>query len=486
MKIMKRGLVLLVWIGMALPASAQRVLTFEEAIKIALQNNVLLNTQRNNLQLSQMQKISSLAGMGPNVTLNTSASQINGNSFNPNAGQVINGIRDNITGSINANMNLFSGFSRINTIKQYANALDAQSYFVNRTSQDVMNTVSTQYLNVMLDVELLKIAKENFEALNKQLEQIKEQVVLGARSPVDEYNQDALTKGAELRYVLADIAVGNDKALLAQTLLLDPFEEFVTERPNWDVNAIGSETVNASALADEAKLHRGDYLRAVKNEAAFKFSTKAAKGFMMPSLFAFGTYGSAYNYQHGVPDSVSRYTTTQSIVTDPSAASGYSILNTTTSTQGPNSEVPRPFSEQFRKNNTFKQYGVQLQIPLFNGLQNRTQYVQQKVLYENAQLNTRNLEFQIRNDVVRAARTYEGAKKAFVVTTAQLDAATLAFQFETERFNLGVTNFVDFTNANRVLVQAQTDKAQAEYRLVFQRILLGYAVGTLSPDNLQK
>ncbi len=476
---------------LALQLSAQQeeqqpVLTFEQAIKLALKNSVLLNMQRNNLELSQAQKVASIAGIAPNVTLNGSMSQINGNSFNPNVGQVVNGIRDNVTGSVNANMNLFSGFSRINSIRQYTNALEAQSYFVNRTAQDVMNTVSTQYLRVMLDEELLRIAKENFEALNKQLDQVREQVNLGARSQVDEYNQDALTKGAELRMVQAQITRDNDKALLAQTLLMDPFERFDVERPNWDVNEIGTEQPNAMALAEQAKQFRGDYMRARKAEEAAKYATRAYKGFMMPSLFAFGTYGSAYNYQHNVPDSVPNYTLTQTIVNDPSAASGYSILNTTSKTMVPNSEVPRPFSEQFRKNNTFKQYGVQLQIPLFNGLQNRTAYVQQKVLYMNAQVNTKNFEFQIRNDVVRAVYNFNGAKKAFAVTTDQLKSADMAFQFETERYNLGVTNFVDYTNANRVFIQAQTDKAQAEYTLVFQRIMLAYAVGTLSPEQLQK
>lgn len=36
-----------------------------------------------------------------------------------------------------------------------------------------------------------------------------------------------------------------------------------------------------------------------------------------------------------------------------------------------------------------------------------------------------------------------------------------------------------WNRANRVLVQAQADKSQAEYRLIFQRVLLEYATGTL-------
>lgn len=483
----------LVWIALAsfgvlaqsdTPASTSvKTLTFEEAIKIALKNGMVLNQQKNNLEYSQMQKTQSIVATGPNVTVNSSASQINGNSFNPNTGSVINGVRDNLTASINANINLFNGFNRVNSIRQYSNMLDAQAFYVNRTQQDLINQVANQYLQVLLDAELVKIAKENFDALDKQYQQTKEQVNLGARSPVDEYNQLALAKAAELRFVQAEITLTNDKTLLTQTLLIDPFEEYRVERPNWDVNKIGADVLNIEELAGKAKSYRGDYLRAVKQENGYRFSTAAARGNMMPNLVAFGTYGSAYNFQHNVPAQVQTSSTV--IVSDPSAASGYSLQQVTNPGLVANPETPRPFSEQFKVNNVYKQYGFQLQIPILNGLQNRTFTKQQNVLYENAILTRKSLEIQIKNEVIRAAKTFEGAKKSYSVSLDQYNAADLALQYETERYNLGVTSFVDFANANRVFVQAQTDKAQAEYRLLFQKVLVDYAIGTLKPEDLQ-
>ncbi|MFY8037173.1 MAG: hypothetical protein ACOVMQ_08400, partial [Cyclobacteriaceae bacterium] len=65
--------------------STKRVLTFQEAIKIALKNSVNLNQQRNNLQLNQTQKISSIASLAPSISASTSASVFDGNSFNQNA-----------------------------------------------------------------------------------------------------------------------------------------------------------------------------------------------------------------------------------------------------------------------------------------------------------------------------------------------------------------------------------------------------------------
>jgi outer membrane protein len=430
-----------------------RILTFEEAIQIALRNNILLNTQRNNLELSQAQKQAAIASVGPNVTLNGSANRFNGNSFNNQQGRVVNGIRDNVSGSINANLNLFSGLSTFNQIRQYSAALDAQSYFVKRTTQDVMNTVSNQYLRVLLDIELVKIARENHAAQEKLLEQIKEQHRLGARSPVDEYNQDALTKQAEYRFVLAEVTLENDRALLAQTLLIDALEPFDVVKPRWDANTVGAENPSVETLVETAKQQRADYHRALKNEAAARYATLASYGNMLPSLGAFVGIGSSYNYQHGLPDSIDV------------------ILN-------------KPFDEQFKTNNFYKQFGLQLQIPIFNGLRNRATSVQAKVLQKNANLMLSNMELQIRNDVLRATKTFEGSRKAYTVSLAQIAAASNAYALETERYNLGVTNFVDYTNANRVLVQAQTDAAQAEYNLVFQRILLAYAVGTLVPEDI--
>jgi outer membrane protein len=462
--------------------SDSTVLTLEEALKIALMNNVTLQTQRNNLELSQIQKRSALASLGPNLSLNGQASQFNGNSFNQQQGEVVNGIRDNISGSFNADINLFSGFYQLNTIRASAAAFDAQSHFVNRTAQDVINTVGLQYLRVLLDTELVRIAKENFDVQTKQLEQIKAFVAAGSRSQVDEYNQDALTKAAEMRHVQAEIDLTNDMALLTQTLLIDAFETYAVRKPGWDINAIGSESIDLEQMLTTAKLHRGDYLRAVNNQDAQRYGAMAAKSAMMPSLGAFFIYGSGYNFQHDVPDSVQN--SGRPLIPIPGNPGIYGVGEEFTQTVA-NSDIPRPFSTQFREDNVYKQYGLQLTVPLFRGLRNRVTYVQQRVARDNAELQTKNAEFQLKNDVLRTAKNFGGVRKAYQVALDQVRAAEMAYQYETERYNLGVTNLIEYTAANGRYVQAQTDLAQAEYRLLFQKIQLEYTLGTLKIEDLQ-
>jgi outer membrane protein len=429
----------------------RKVLSFADAVKIALQNGVLLNQQRNNLELNEMQRTAAFAGLAPTLSANATAQRANGNFFNQNEGKVINGVTDRVSGSLNAGITIFNGLSQFNRIRQYNNLLDAQSYYVNRTAQDVISTISNQYLTVLLDAELLKIAQQNFEVLKTQLTQVKEQVELGSKSPVDGYNQDSQTKAAEIKMLQAEITLVNDKATLTQTLLIDPNEEFDVIKPAWDATGLGDDNTELQAYFDAALKNRGDYLRAKKNELASKYAVRAAIGTMTPTLSAFGTLYSAYNKSHG-------------------------------------DENVRPFSTQFKTDNLQKIYGVQLYIPILGGnqvFQNRTAYVQQKVLYHNNQILSKNAEIIVKTDVMKAYQNYRLYKKTFSVSIDQLSAAEQAFALEKERYELGVTSFVDYITANKNLVQAQTDRAQAEYRLLFQKVLMDYAVGTLKPESIE-
>ncbi len=454
--------VLLALILIANPSVGQDVadpmkLTFEEAVKIALKNNITLGQQRNQLEASQMQKTASFMAAVPSVNINGFAQQFNGNSFNQQQGGVVNGVRDALNGSLDVSMPIFNGFNVVNTIRQSSSQLDAQAYFVKRTTEDVINTVSSQYLQVLLDIELLKIANENFEALKVQLEQITEQVNVGSRSPVDQYNQEGQVKGAELRMLQAEINLINDRATLTQSLLLDPFIEIEIEKPNWTISEMEKIDPKVDDMYSIAQVNRGDLQRAVKNEEAARYGLLATRGLMAPSIGAFFSYGSAYNYLYDVPDSV----------------------------LAQNPEINRSFKDQFRSDNVYKSYGLQMNIPILNGFQTRNRTAQQKMAYRNTQLVKDNAQIQVKTDVLRAAKNFQVGKKAYTVSAAQLDAAKMAFQLESERYSLGVTNFVDFAQANRTLVLAQTEKAQAEFRLIFQKVLLEYATGTLKIEGIQ-
>ena len=106
--------------------------------------------------------------------------------------------------------------------------------------------------------------------------------------------------------------------------------------------------------------------------------------------------------------------------------------------------------------------------------------------YQNATLNTQNLDLTVKSDVLRAHQGFQDAMLNYQASQAQLDAASLSFSLQKESFELGASDFVAYTLANRDYLNAQSTFAQAKYTLMFQEVLLKYAIGTLNFDELPK
>jgi outer membrane protein len=423
---------------------APATLTFKDAVKIGLENHVLLNQRENQLKYTQLNKRSTLLQLGPGVQANGEIGRSDGNSFNQQLGEVINGVTDYVTGRISASMPIFNGLYQLNTYRQANSANEAQLHYVNRTKQDVIRDVSNQFLQCMLDQQLVRINEENVRTQTQTYDQIKAQVDVGSKAEADLINQEYQLKNAELVLVRARNTFKNDKATLALTLLVDPTFEIADV--DWDLNSVMIDSLSLTEMHDVAANRRDDLKFAEHSEKSAHYGYSAMKGRYYPSINAFAVYGSQYNYIAGAPN--------------------------------------RTFNEQFRTDNTRFTYGVSFTIPIYGGLLYRSQATQQKVLYENAKLAHKNTEVTVKTDVLRAYQNFSDAKTAYSATDAQLRAATLSYNMEKERYDLGISDIVQLTTANQAYVKAQGDYQSAIFTLMFQRLLINYSIGTLRFEDI--
>jgi outer membrane protein len=431
--------------------TGDRLLTFKEAIDIAMRNNVTLIAQRNLLTQQKVNKTYRWAQLGPQASVNATLYESNGNRFIQQEGKVVNATVNGLSANLNIQQPIFNGMSLFYNARGSSEIFDAQLETVNRSMQTTMNNVATQYLQVLLDKELAKIALENLKNQQTQFEQVKAQVELGARSPVDEYNQQAQVSTAELRLMQANYTLVNSRITLMQTLLLDPTDSLSIEEPEWNINGMALDNLSLPSLVETALQKRSD-LKAFKHlENSARMNMHSSKGNYMPGLNAFYSNGSAWNQLKDAD--------TQ----DP----GY-----------------RNFDQQFRTDNKQNNFGLSLNIPLFTGFQNRAIMMQSKVQYQNSKLNRSSQEVLVKGDVLRAFENYQAIQIAYKSAQTGLEASQMAFDLERERYNLGVTSFVDFVNANRTYLQAQTDMASAKYRFLFQKVALDFAVGTLKVEDI--
>lgn len=425
-------------------AQEDKILTFSEAVKIALENNVDLKIQQNEQYFNQAQKNTAMARMGPSVSVFAQGWRVQGNQFIEQEARVVNDAEtQNVFGSVDASIMIFNGLNRVTAIRQANATLEAQQYFVNRTRQDVITDVSNQYLKCLLDMELLIIAEQDLEARQAQLKQISAFVEAGTRAKVDEYNQIAEVKSAELLAFRAAVRLRNDRALLLQTLLIDPQTEYDLSAPSWELNLTTFKDYELEDLFSQALANRSDYLSAQKRELAADRGVWLARTDALPSLSGFGSLNSFY------------------------------------------SDASIPSLESQFDSNLRTEYGLRLNIPIFNGLQNRQIHIRAKVDYENTKLNSERLKNQVQTEVITAYQGYEDALTNYEVTEAQLEAAQVSFDLEEERYELGNSDLILYTQANQRLTQAKGDYAQAKYTVLFQNILLQYAIGTLSFEDVR-
>lgn len=421
-------------------------LTYREAVEIALKNNLTLNQQKNNLLVRQVQKNQSIAAFLPSINIQGSAAHTDGQQPNPDGGELMDLSVDNVNANIQANMTLFNGFNRINSLSQYSNQFRAQTSFVKRTEQDVVYDVTTQYLQVLLDQELLRIAEEAHRVQSVVLNQLKELVRLGARPESDMYIQDAQVRNLEVTALQSRVTLENDKAILAQTLQLDPSLPVELQFPSientMDIRSMSLDSLYAVALSNREDLRQAEY-QAKANLYAYKASVNG----YMPSLSLFASYGSQYI----------------------STLKGQPLYGN--------------FGNQFKTVFPNLSYGVSINIPIFDRMITRTNRVFNRVTYENSVLQRENIEKAIKIDVKRMYNNYITALQSYDAGQVQFQAGELALRTQQEGFLLGVASQVQLAQANQTFVQAAASKAQAEVTLLFQQMLMEYALGTLKVDS---
>jgi outer membrane protein len=426
-------------------AKAPAVLSFKDAVKLGLANNLTLTQQKNQLDYTQTNKTSTMLQLGPTVSGSANFYRTDGNSFNSNEGRVVNGVIDYIGGSLDAQMPVFTGFGMINQHRTASYANDAQLHQVVRSTQDVIALVSNQYLMCLLDRELVKVNEENLRTQQATFTQIDEQAKVGAKAEADVFNQDYQVKNAELTLLRSLNTYRKDKATLAVTMGVDP-ATFEIGEVDWDINAQIQDTTSLNDMYVTAEERRSDLKQAASAERSFQFGYAAVRGRWFPNVYAGISYGSRYNYVKG--------------------------------------EDNRSFDDQFYNDNLSLSYGFSVQIPIWNALQTRSQASFAKVAYKNANIRRKNTEVVVKSDVLLAHQNFNDARTSYASSQAQLRAADLSYKAEKEKYDLGMSNVVQLSVVNQTYVKAQGDFQTARFNLMFQKLLIEYATGTLKVESI--
>lgn len=410
---------------------SQSQLTLNEAIKIALQKNSGLLSNENNLLKSESNLTAAYGNFLPN--LNASGSW----SWNKNKGEGYEADSRSWSVGINSSIVLFDGLSNFANLSRSQNNYEAVKLAIEQKKQEVVFQTINLYYAIVESEQLLKVREEDVKQQQKNLETIEERNRLGSVTKADVYQQQVQLGNAELQLIQQKNVLETSKSNLLFYLGLDVLENYqysdnFSEREikilDTDIN---TDYDRLSELVKQALNNRRDYLAQKLTLDAYYDNLTIARSGHLPSLTGRLGYGTDAN-------------------------------------------VP----QDLFKNHLFSA-GLTLSIPLFSGLSTHNLIQSAEVDAMNYELQVRDSERMIKQEIQKSFLDLEAAKKGLLVTQKNVSAAEENLKIEQEKYNLGAGKLLDVLIANTSYQNAKTNYINSQFNYIKLSEELKYNLGTL-------
>jgi outer membrane protein len=409
--------------------SGTRVITLNEAIRIALDQNISVRLARQTAQLDSLSVRQ--AGNQFLPTLSASAQSSQGYL---NAVGSTNSLSTSL--GLSSGLTLFNGGQNVNTLREAQFTARASGLELGRVEQTIVFVVASDFLALITQQELLRVQRENLVAQQDQLRQLEAFTKAGTRNIGDLYQQQAATAAAQLGVVNASRTTQLATVDLIQELVLDPRATYVFVAPS-SADSGRMPDFNLDSLMTLALGKRVDLEAQRLRIQAAERAIQVAAGGRWPVVSASIGYGSSFNTAAGTD-----------VSSQLSQHRGGSI-------------------------------GVAVSLAIFD--RGAVSIATQRALIQ-LDAQTLALRDQVEAaalDVRRAYLNYQSAREQLVAANAQQKAAALALEATQARYGVGLATFVEVTLARATFVQAQSAVVTARSNLAFQQALMSYYTGVL-------
>tara|TARA_R110001583_G_scaffold23732_6_gene87199 strand:- start:248 stop:1597 length:1350 start_codon:yes stop_codon:yes gene_type:complete len=443
MKFKLTAILLVLTIGWA--TAQQKKWTLEECVAYAVENNLSVEQFELDLENVKIDKKDALGDLLPSLNASASASSNTGFSINPTNNLPTNSTAFNFSGSITAGITLYNGLQNIRAVNRAKMAAISSQYRLDNLKDDIRLNVADAYLQILSNKEALKVSKAQYAVTEQDLKRTKELVESGVVPKGDLLEIEATAANQEQQIVNNESLVLISRINLAQLLQITDYENFdVTdgafEIPLSDVLNNSPKSIFAKALE-----FRNDIKFSKSNVELAEKDLQIAKGAYAPTLSGFFQYGSRYSDVTEIPDSNGVYYT-------PS------------------------FKDQLWVFDGIS-YGVQLSVPIFNGWGTRNNVTRSKITLEKSRLQFEQDKLDLETTINQAYVDVTTFYKSYVAAEKTLEARRLAFEYSKERFDVGLMNSFEYSQAQSRVDNAEADVVRTKYAYIFRLKILEFYFG---------
>ncbi len=427
-------------------SSAQvRKWTLEECVVYAVENNLSVEQFELDLENAKIDKSDALGNLLPTLNGSTSASSNTGFSINPTNNLPTNSTAFNVNAGLSSNVTLFDGLRNINRLNRAKMSAIASQYRLDNLKDDIRLNVANAYLQVVSNKEQLKTFKAQYAVTEQDLIRTKELVESGVVPRGDLLEIEATAANQEQQIINGESLVVISRVNLAQLLQITDYENFDIAEEEFDIPPSDILDNSPKVIFDKALGFRNDIKFSETNVELAEQDLKIAKGAYLPTLSGFFQYGTRYSDVTQIPD-------------------GNGVPYT------PN------FTDQLWIFDGIS-YGAQLSVPIFNGWSTRNNVKRSKISLEKARLQLEQDKLDLENAIQQAYVDVGTFEKAYVAAEKTLEARRLSYEYAKERYDVGLMNAFDFSQAQARLENAQAEVIRTKYNYIFRLKILEFYFG---------
>lgn len=461
-------------------AVAQKTLTLQECIDIALQNSQQVKdatwqTSINSIALQQAQ-----AQRLPNININLNQGTNTGRSIDPFSNQFIDQTIRFGNYDLGLDFNIFNGLQTSNTIKRNRAMLQAGVKEAQSTRNIIALNVIRNYLQGISNQEIAKVTELQIVATNEQLAVANKKVAAGVLAESQLADLKAQLATEQLNIANAKNSIKLAKLDLFLTMNFEPNEEIILKAEDVVTDA-NPAAADATIVYEAALKFLPDVETIEQKKRSALLDKSIAKGLRYPILSFFAntgsTYSSSVNKTQFVPDG----TTSNLITTSPDnfinvAGSDYYVQQKSSVKNG----ITKPFTYFNQLNaNINSAFGLALRIPILNGLQAKMRIATADAAIVSVDGQLISIKTQLRNAVERAVQNLNNANQRIVLIEQQVAALQQTVTNASIKIENGITASLDYVIAKSNYDKAKVSLIQSKYEQQFlQIIVLFYQTGT--------
>lgn len=449
----------------------QNIWGLERCVNYALENNITIKQFKlNEIQNDILYKQSKRDRL---PTLNGSSGlQV---SWGRNIDPITNVFESQTVGfnshSLNTGTMLYNGNNVNNNIAKSELALQESRARTQQLSNDVSLNVVTAYMNAVFEQERAVNAASQLEISRRQLDRVLKMIEAGSLPETDRYDFESQVAQDEQALIIAENLVTTTLLTLKQLLQLPPDTEMLLERPDIDIPDVDPdiytfEEVYSTALNTQPSI-KADQL----SQSISELDIELARSQFYPSLSIGGSLSTTFAT---IAKQIDGFQST--IIPQPGVFINGEPVRFETQANLPTGTSKIPYFNQLDQNLGLG-FGVQLNVPIYNRGQNKTNVELARLNAENVRLTNASNKETLRSNVLTAVTQAKAGKREYEATLATKEALETAYQNAERKFEVGSANTYELTEAKNRFDVAVNNLLIAKYDYIFRLKVIDYYLG---------